>query len=66
MIATDTEIAIRDAHGIEIATVTPCDGGAFLQVQDPAEAWRETMFIQFDLIGRVGEALLKVARGDRT
>lgn len=66
MIATDTEIAIRDARGIEIATVTPCDGGAFLQVQDPAETWRETMFIQHDLIGRVGEALLKVARGPRS
>ena len=66
MNATDTEIAIRDAHGIEIATVTPCDGGAFLQVQDEGESWRETMFIQFDLIGRVGEALLKVARGPRS
>lgn len=66
MNASDAEIAIRDAHGIEIATVTPCDGGAFLQVQDEGENWRETMFIQFDLIGRVGEALLKVARGPRS
>ena len=66
MNASDTEIAIRDAHGIEIATVTPCDGGAFLQVQDPAEAWRETMFIQHDLVSRVGEALLKVAREPRS
>ena len=64
--ALPDEIVILDARGMELATVTPCDGGAMVKIEDPSGAWRETMFIQHDMIGRVGEALLKVARGDRT
>lgn len=66
MNAADTEIAIRGHHGIEIATVAPCDGGAFVQVQDPEGLWSETLFLTSDVIGRVGEALVGLARGMRS
>lgn len=65
MSAPETEIAIRGRHGIEIATVAPCDGGAFVQVQDDEGLWSETLFLTSDLIGRVGEALVGLARGMR-
>jgi hypothetical protein len=59
IIAPDIEITIRSARAPEIATITPDQIGIFLQIDDPAMSWLETICIPRELAAGIGRALME-------
>ena len=53
------EITIRSARAPEIATITPDAIGIFLQIDDPAMSWLETICIPRELAAGIGRALME-------
>jgi len=53
------ERIIRDRRTPEVATVTPDDIGVFLQIDDPAMSWLETICIPRELAAGIGRALME-------
>jgi len=59
IIAPDIEITIRSGRTPEIATITPDQIGIYLQIDDPAMSWLDTIFIPRELAAGIGRALLE-------
>jgi hypothetical protein len=59
IIAPDREVTIRDPRTEEIATITADAIGVFLQIDDPAMSWLETICIPRELAAGIGRALVE-------
>ena len=55
----DREVTVRDPRTEGIATITADLIGVFLQIDDPATYWLETICIPRELAAGIGRALME-------